>query len=238
MILSNIIGSGFIAKSFKKKNNFFKKKKCILYAAGVSNSNNRNSKLFLKDFSRLKKTEKLSKNFKIIYISSCSIIDPARKNSMYLKKKIKNEELIKKKFKNYLIIRLPEIIGKNKNKNTLVNFLYYKILNNKKFDLLKNEKINFIEINDIVNILIELIETKINKRTINIASDKMTNVTKIVKILENVFKKKAISVIKNKKFDNFRIDVKYIKNLKSYKKIKFNERYLINSIIKYKNGNI
>jgi len=32
MNLSNIIGSGFIAKSFKKKNNFFKKNKYILEA--------------------------------------------------------------------------------------------------------------------------------------------------------------------------------------------------------------
>ena len=56
MNLSNIIGSGFIAKSFKKKNNFFKKNKCILYAAGVSNSKNKDQKLFKKDFLRLKKT--------------------------------------------------------------------------------------------------------------------------------------------------------------------------------------
>ncbi len=238
MNLSNIIGSGFIAKSFKKKNNFFKKKKCILYAAGVSNSNNKDLKLFDKDFLRLKKLLESSKNFKIIYISSCSVMDSSRKNSIYLKKKLKNERFIKVNFKNYLIIRLPEIIGKNKNKNTIVNFFYYKIINGKKFTLFKNAKRNFIDINDIVNILTELIKTNVNKKIINIASNKMTNVNKIVKILEKTFKKKAITVIENKKFDNFKIDVRYIKKLNSFKKIKFNDNYLNKNILKYKNGDI
>ena len=80
----------------------------------------------------------LSEDFTIIYVSSCSVLDPSRKKSIYLKRKIKNENFVKKNFKKYLIIRIPEIIGKNKNKNTLVNFFYYKILNKKNFFLFKN----------------------------------------------------------------------------------------------------
>ena len=127
MNLSNIIGSGFIAKSFKKKNYFLRKKNCILYAAGVSNSRSKDKSLFDKDFLRIKNTKNLSKTYKIIYISSCSVVDPSRNKSLYLKKKIENEKYIKKNFKKYLIIRLPEIIGKNKNKNTLVNYFFNKI---------------------------------------------------------------------------------------------------------------
>ena len=48
MNLSNIVGSGFIAKSFKSKNRFFKKNKCLLYAAGVSNSNSKIEEYLLK----------------------------------------------------------------------------------------------------------------------------------------------------------------------------------------------
>ena len=234
MNLSNIIGSGFIAKSFKKKNNFFKKNKCILYAAGVSNSKNKDQKLFKKDFLRLKKTKNLAKNLKIIYISSCSITDPLRNLTPYIKRKIKNENYIKKNFNNYLIIRLPEIIGKNKNRNTLVNYFYYNIKNNKSFNLFKNTKRNFIEINDIVNILIEIVSNKITNRTINIASNNMTNVKDVVKIFEKILNKKACAIIKNDKFINYSIDIRYLKKLKSFKKLTFNENYLINKLNRYK----
>ena len=238
MNLSNIIGSGFIAKSFKEKNNFFKKHKCILYAAGVSNSKNKDKKLFNKDFLRLKKTKISAKNLKIIYISSCSIIDPLRNSTPYIERKIKNENYIKKNFNNYLIIRLPEIIGKNKNKNTLVNYFYYKIKHNKSFTLFKNTKRNFIEINDIVSILIEIISNKISNKTINIASNKMTYVKDVVKIFEKILNKKSNAIIKNNKFIKYSIDIKYIKKLKSFKKLIFNKRYLVNMLNRYKNENI
>ena len=238
MNLSNIVGSGFIAKSFKRKNNFLKKNNCILYAAGVSNSNNMDQSLFDKDFFRLKNIKMLSRIRKIIYISSCSVTDPSRNKSLYLKKKIDNEKYIKKNFTKYLIIRLPEIIGKNKNKNTLVNFFYYSIKNNQEFILYKNAHRNFIDINNIIDILMEIILNRFDNKTINIASPKMTNVFYVVNILEKILKKKASISLKNKHNVNYKIDIKYIKNLISFKKINFDEKYLINKLRKYKNENI
>lgn len=238
MNLSNIIGSGFIAKSFKGYNNFFKKNKCILYAAGVSNSKSNNLTLFKKDFLRLKKITTVSNNLKLIYISSCSIKDPLRKNSIYLKTKIENEILIKKNIKNYLIIRLPEIIGKNKNKNTLVNFFYYKILNNKIFNLYTQTKRNFIHIDDIISILIEIVSKKITNKTINIASSKMTEVETIVKIFEELLNKRSKIIYKKKKFINYNINIKDIKKLKNFKKINFDQNYLKKNLKKYVNENI
>ena len=238
MNLSNIIGSGFIAKSFKGYNNFFKKNKCILYAAGVSNSKSNNLTLFKKDFSRLKKIITVSNNSKLIYISSCSIKDPLRKNSIYLKTKIQNEIFIKKNIKNYLIIRLPEIIGKNKNKNTLVNFFYYKILNNKIFNLYAQTKRNFIHIDDIISILIEIVSKKITNKTINIASSKMTKAETIVKIFEKLLNKRSKIIYKKKKFINYNINIKHIKKLKNFKKINFDRNYLKKNLKKYVNENI
>ena len=234
MKLSNIIGSGFIAKSFSHKNFFFKKKNCILYAAGVSNSKNKNKNSFKKDFNRLKLSKQIIGNNKIIYISSCSVLDKSRKNSLYLKKKIQNEIFIKKNFDKYLIVRLPEIIGKNKNKNTLVNYFYYNIKKNKKINLYKNAKRNFISIDDIVNILIELISKKKTNYVVNIASSKMTKVYRFLLILEKVLNKKAKIYLKSKQNKEFKISIKDIKNLKSIKKIKFDDNYLIKKLTTYK----
>ncbi len=216
----------------------FKRKKYFLYAAGVSNSNNKDLELFKKDFLRLKKTKNQFGDLTIIYISSCSVLDSSRKNSLYLKKKIKNENFVKKNFKKFLIIRIPEIIGKNKNKNTLINFIYYKILNNKKFVLFKNARRNFIKIEDVVDILTEIVSNNISNKIINIASNKMTSPSKIVNIFEKILRKKAKLIIKNNKFKNFNIDIRYVKNLKTFKKIKFNDNYLSNSLWNYINGNI
>ena len=233
MNLSNIVGSGFIAKSFKNKNNFFKKKKCILYAAGVSNSNCKDLELYKKDFKRLKfKINSLNHN-KLIYLSSCSVADKSRNKSLYLKSKIKNENYIKKNCKKYLIIRLPEIIGKNKNKHTLVNYFYYKIKNKEKINLYKNAKRNFMYIYDILEILVELINKNISNKIINIASPKMTNVYKIVLLLEKILKKKAIINFKKKNNSKYKISIKNIIKFRSFKKINFNDKYLYNNLKRY-----
>jgi len=115
----------------------------------------------------------------------------------------------------------------------VVNFFYYSIKNNQKFLLYKNAKRNFIDIKDIVNILVEIISKKIDNKTLNIASSKMTNVFNLVGILEKILKKKASILFKNKHNNNYKINIKYIKTLNSFKKINFNEKYLINKLRKY-----
>jgi hypothetical protein len=43
-----IVGSGFIAKNFKKNNILLKKYKIAIYASGVSNSQSKNNNNFLR----------------------------------------------------------------------------------------------------------------------------------------------------------------------------------------------
>ena len=126
--INYIEGSGFIAKKFKKYSSFFKKNNCILYAAGVSNSLQNKKKEFEREIQRINKFIKINKK-KIIYVSTYSIFDKSR-NHKYVKNKIKIEKIIKKKVEKYIIFRLPEVVGSNKNPNTLVNSL--KVLFKKK----------------------------------------------------------------------------------------------------------
>ena len=69
---------------------------------------------------------------KLIYISTYSVNDNSRNNKLYVKNKIKIEKIIKRDNDEYIIIRLPEIIGKTKNLNTLTNFFYNNIVKNKR----------------------------------------------------------------------------------------------------------
>jgi len=116
----------------------------------------------------------LKKNIskKIIYISTADVTNNILNKSLYVKNKIRIEKLIKRKFKNYIILRLPQIIGKSKNKNTLVNYFYYNIKNDKPLVLIKNFKRNVLDIDDILKLLKIIVYSKRTKNKVIILSNK------------------------------------------------------------------
>ena len=128
-----IVGSGFIAKNLRSISSHLQRKKAVIYASGISNSKTKNSKDLRREINEILKYIRKKKNNNIfIYISTCSITDNNRNKTPYVRNKIKIEKLIKNNLKNYLIIRLPEVAGKNSNKKTITNFLKDKIKNKKK----------------------------------------------------------------------------------------------------------
>ncbi len=215
-----IIGNGFIAKNFLKIKKKLVKSNTILYAAGVSDSKTTSIKKFKKEFLRVKSyLKKFNKKKKFIYISTFTVFDPSRNKSPYIKNKIKIEKFLQKKKINYLIIRLPEIIGKSKNKKTLINYIYYKIKNRKKFDLWKNSIRNIVDIEDAVKLIEKIITDKFyQKKSINMISKHFYSAENIVKALEKKLKKKAnyrylfFKKIKLKKYKPFYIKNNFKKN--------------------------
>ena len=128
------IGNGFIAKNLKKiKSNL--NKPYLLYCAGVSNSKSINKKEYQKEIRKIKNViSKIKKKTILVYISTTSINDKNHNKDKYVSNKIKIENLIKDKVDKYIIIRLPQIIGKTKNPNVISNFLFNKIKNRKFFN--------------------------------------------------------------------------------------------------------
>ena len=163
-----IYGNGLIAKSFIK---YKKNSKYIFFASGVSNSQETNKFKYTKEIKLLKKILLNKKNNQIfIYFSSCSIFDPSKKNSLYVKHKLKIENIIRN-HNNYYIFRLPNIIGKSSNNFTLINNLIHKLNNNQKIQVLFKARRNIIDILDAVK-LVDLIlkKSQSNNKTINIAN--------------------------------------------------------------------
>ena len=191
-----IYGSGFLAKNLKKiyvPNNFF------IYAAGVSNSNLRDNKEFIREVKLFRKIlKKIQTKKKFVYISSLSVENKSLKNDPYVKNKIKIENILKKECKDYLIIRLPQIVGKNKNINTLTNSIYNCFLNDKTFKLWKNSKRNLIDIDDINYILEKYFKNfEENKKIINIFNYKSVDVLRLLKVFSNLLDKKInIKIVK------------------------------------------
>jgi nucleoside-diphosphate-sugar epimerase len=191
-----IVGSGFIAKNFKKNNLLLKKYKIAIYASGVSNSQSKNNNNFSREKKKLLNYKKKLKSKILIYISSCSIYDPSRNSTPYIKHKINMENLVKKNFNKFIIFRFPEVVGFNSNKNNLINFFYINISRDKKFKLWINAKRNIIDIDDAIKLCLNYIKVikkdkKINLE-INIANKIFFSVANIIKVLEKLTCKKAL----------------------------------------------
>jgi nucleoside-diphosphate-sugar epimerase len=232
-----IIGSGFVAKNFKKKIILIKKYRIAIYASGVSNSQSINKNNFLRERTKIISYKNKINSMIFIYISTCSIFDPSRKNTAYVKHKLNMENVVKKNFNKFVIVRFPEIIGFNNNKNNLINFFYQKIMNNNKFILWVNSKRNIIDIDDAVKLCLNFIKkiknyTKI-KLEINIANTMYVSVVSIVNIIEKLTLKKAI--YDKKAFGNLHWKIKPLisKRIIKMSSINFNKYYLEKVLRKY-----
>ena len=119
---------------------------------------------------------------------------------MYVKHKLRIEKIIKKSFKNFYIFRLPQIAGVNTNKNTILNYLYFNIKEQKKITIWSNSLRNILDILDVIKIVNFCIKkNKKKKNIINIMNPFNIHITTIVNIFEKILKKKAIyNIIKIK----------------------------------------
>jgi len=229
-----IIGSGFIARNFSNYVKEVDELNVCLYAAGVSNSQIQSKDLLEKE---KKKIINFSKNFdekkKLVYFSTCSIDDPLRNKSLYRRNKIDIEDIIKKKFKKFLIIRLPEVVGKSDNNLTLTNFLYNKIKKKEKFEVWSKAKRNLIDIDDAVALTINYLKNEKMKNIINVANSISFSILEIVKEFEILSKVKANYSLVDKGDISWSIDVSSIAQEIKYCKIMFNKNYLRALLKKY-----
>ena len=102
-----------------------------------------------------------------------------------------------------MIIRLPEIIGRNKNPRTLTNFFFNNIIANKKFIVHKNVQRNLLDIDDAIKKCIKIIVINKNKnKKINVLNKNFYTPLQIVENFEKILSKKAFysfSIIKKKR---------------------------------------
>ena len=235
MSSTTIIGSGFLADSFKKYENLFKRLNISVYVAGVSNSLCQSKDLFEKDKDRLAGFSKqMNKKNTILYFSTCSIGDPSRNNDKYIKHKLIIENFIRLNFEKYLIIRLPEVVGNTKNENTLIKFFFNKIKNKQTFSLWTEATRSIIDIDDVIKILIDLLSNKkLSNKIINIANPLKYSAIEIVKTIEKLTSKEAQYDLVNKGDLNWKIDISQISKSIKNCKIDFNNDYLENVLKKY-----
>jgi hypothetical protein len=189
-----VVGNGLLAKNFSdfKNNNRF-----VIFASGVSNSNENRLIEFRKEKKLLLETIGNFPEKTLIYFSTCAFYDNYISPSPYLNHKNEIEKLIKKNLTKYYIFRVPQIIGST-NQNQLLGFLNSRVFNEIKFDLLDIER-NLIDLKFLKGVVNLILKNNLYENEVtNISYPYNISVRKLVTIFERIHKKKAIYKIKKK----------------------------------------
>ncbi len=183
-----IIGTGLVASAFAH-HAFTDDKNTIIFASGVSNSHETNTAEFSRERDLLLKA--LEHDKLIFYFSTCSIEDPELQTSAYVVHKTAMEALVSSTNK-YGIFRLPQVVGRTSNPNTLTNYLYRHIKSGTPFHVWTQASRNIIDIDDVASIVNHLHNSKkIHNITVNIACPFSISVLKLVNTFELILKARA-----------------------------------------------
>lgn len=183
-----VIGNGLIAKTF---NDYINDKDIIIFASGVSNSTEKNSLSFEREYKLLKDTITKFSTVKFIYFSTCSIDDDSVNERPYVKHKLVLENYIILHVKRYLIFRVSNVIGYQGNAHTILNFLVSHVKNGSEIELWKFAERNLIDAEDVKLIVDDVLKKNINNRIVNIALKESSLVVNIVEQIEVFFNLKA-----------------------------------------------
>lgn len=177
-----IIGNGLIARAFKSY--FDKDSDFIVFASGVSNSSETNLNEFNRERSLL--LNAIAENKFLLYFSTCSVYDIELQNSLYVQHK-KDMEALVSGSRQFMIFRLPQVIGKTENQNTLTNYIFSHIVNGLKFNVWKKAQRNIIDIEDVASIVNYFIRhTDIHNSVINVACSFSISIPNLISAFEKV----------------------------------------------------
>lgn len=224
-----IIGRGLIANAFMQSD-LADDQNVVVFASGVSNSREVRTEEFMRERKMLLDALALKKH--CIYFSTCSVGDPELLNSPYVAHKNEMESLARLSGSNS-IFRLPQVVGKTPNPNTLTNYLYTQISSGHAFQIWRHAKRNLIDVDDVVLIVNYLAHTSAAKElTENIASPFSVSILQLVNIFETILGKSA----NYKSVDAggaYSIDSEMAKEVASRSGISFDENYIEKVIRKY-----
>jgi len=223
-----IIGRGLLASAMNTKHH--RDSDHIIFAAGVSNSQETRSSEFDREEKMLTDFVECQKTF--VYFSTCSVDDPELLASPYVAHKKRMEQLVKNSIK-HIIFRLPQVVGRSKNTHTLTNFLFNQISSDQSFQVWINAKRSLIDVDDVASICGHLlVNPALENQTINIAPPSSMRVLDIVKIFEDVLGKKAKISLVNSGGD-YAIESTLSSIAANELKIKFDQNYYYRVIQKY-----
>lgn len=223
-----IIGHGLIASAFI--GDFAARSDIVIFASGVSNSREQSSEAFIRERDLLVGAVRTGK--KIVYFSTCSLYDPKLQGSPYVMHKREMESIVEQS-SNYAIFRLPQVVGKAANSNTLTNYIHTKIVTGERFDVWRYAKRNLIDVADVAAIAkFVLCNVPCEKVLVNLAAPTSVSVVDLVHAFELVLGMTANYSLINSG-GAYEIDTKFVDHVAKQIGISFDETYIERVIRKY-----
>lgn len=165
----------------------------LVFAAGVSNSQNINEDEFKREAELLKRSIIENPGKIPVYFSTYSILDPSQKDSVYVQHKHAMEGLITSLSPEYFLLRVTNVAGYSHNTNTVLNYFFNKIQKQIPFELWTSACRNIIDLDDLVLITTELLKNKTTpSQPINIGAPVTYRVSEIVQAIEKFLDRKAM----------------------------------------------
>lgn len=178
-----VVGRGLLARALAR---YTEKEDVVIFASGVSDSNERDPEKFSREESLLRDTLSENPGKLFVYFSTCSIADPEVNRTPYVHHKQRMEQTISSRAGKYLIFRLPQVVGQGGNPATLVNYLYDRIRNGQPFDLWVNAIRHVIDVDDVARVVDYGVNGGIeHNTTVEVASRPYT-AREIVRALEKI----------------------------------------------------
>jgi uncharacterized protein YbjT (DUF2867 family) len=227
-----IVGSGLVARSFARHADLLRGH-CV-YAAGVSNSNCKDPSEFVRDRERLRQTLAcVDPAIRVVYVSTCSILDSTDNPSMYVAQKIAMENLVLGERQSSLVLRFPQLAGDTPNPHTLLNYLFARIIRSERFELWSLAKRNIIDAEHAADIAVAWLASGVDVgRIVAIANPSSHTMGEIVTSLESISGRAAIFDVVQKG-SAYAIDTTAVTPWIRESKVCFGPDYLDRTVEKY-----
>lgn len=221
-----VIGDGLIAREFKKSE---KDDHIVIIASGVSNSKEERKEEFDREESLVREVIDNYREKKIIYFSTCSILQNSR--SPYIDHKLKMEKILRASNVCFQIFRLPQVVG-FVNNNTIISFMVRNLFLNNPVQIQEDAFRNLIDIEDVARVVNLIVRSENDSALFNIASSfplKVTNICdEIAKITES---KSDVKIIEGG--ESYHIDNSSLKKYLGNSDVIFSNSYPVNVLEKY-----
>ena len=183
-----VVGDGMMARAFSA---YAADAGVIIFASGVSDSTETRESAFARERDLLQRTRARHPDELLVYFGTCSVEDPDRRDTPYVRHKLEMESLLRASPGSWLVLRLPLAIGPSHRGNTLANFLHDRIVHGRSFEVWTRATRYPVDVDDAFRVASRLIaDRSMWGRTINIAL-RAFPILDFVRILEDITGRKA-----------------------------------------------
>jgi nucleoside-diphosphate-sugar epimerase len=183
-----VVGSGMMAQAFA---GFAGRDDVLIFASGVSDSDEARAAAFERERELLARARREHSSTLLVYFGTCSVHDPDRRDTPYVRHKLAMEALLAASPSPWLILRVPLAVGPGHRGRTLAKFLDDAIRAGSEVEIWERSVRYPMDVADVVAIATRLIaDPGTRNRIIEVAFDAYP-VLDFVRVLERIAGKPA-----------------------------------------------